>query len=302
MFKNLAFWLIILTILFIIFYIGYKAIIRIYFTNKNGICYNTFLKHFIHSVSENNYFMNYGLWDPNHTTLHDANQHLVDFVFSKTELSKKENQNILDVGCGYGHQDIAWKKQLDPTCKLTAVDISEEQINHAKEQNKTHNTNIDFDVCDALHIDTKYNNQIFDAILSLESAFHYHNRPKFLNHVSKLLHSDGKFVITDIMLKNNYSSDMATNLFIQMFSDFLHIPKQNLITSDEWDKQLYNEFTVVELLDITDQTFGPYYGYFMNTYSKNNCLPSFMGKMLSDFFCSVQPFAYKVAVCKKKDK
>ena len=151
-----------------------------------------------------------------------------------------------------------------------------------------------------MNIDTKYDNQLFDVIISLESAFHYDDRPKFFNNVNKLLNLDGKFVIADIMLKNNYSPDMVTNIFIQLFSDFLHIPKQNLISADDWDKQLYNEFTVVELLDITDQTFEPYYKHFMNTYAKNNNLPLFIGRILSDFFCSVQPFSYKVAVCKKK--
>jgi hypothetical protein len=104
------------------------------------------------------------------------------------------------------------------------------------------------------------------------------------------------------MLNSKNNNDITTNIFIKLFSDIFYIPKQNLITTDEWDKQMYSVFNIIEIYDITDQTFIPYYKYFMNTYVKNKNLPSFLSNLLINFFCSVQPFSYKIAICKNKNE
>jgi len=293
MLNNLLFIIIILVVVIIL----YNIIIYTYFSqNNNNISYTLLLNHFIHKVSKDNYFMNYGLWDDTHNTLIKANQNLANFVFDKTQLVNKKNMNILDVGCGYGEQDIEWSKQIDKTCKLKAIDISEEQIYSAMKKNN----DVTFDICDAMYIDLKYKNELFDVIISLESAFHYSDRPRFFKNVNTLLKKDGRFVITDIMLNNNYSSDIVTSIFIKLFSDFMHIPKQNLITANEWEKEISKELNIIENYDITEKTYEPYYKYFMNHYIENSNYPSYLSKILESFFCSVQPFSYKVVVCEKK--
>ena len=278
--------------------ISYIIIIKTYFRQKNNdyICYN-FLKKMINDVSEGNNFMNYGLWFNNTETLMDANENLVNFVFNKSGLQNKKNMNILDISCGYGQQDIEWSKKLDNSCKITAIDISEEQINYASSKK----TNITFDVCDAKDICFKYKNELFDVIFSLEAAFHYQNREQFFKNVNELLTYEGQFIITDIMLKNNYNeTNLLNKLFIYFFSDFLCIPKQNLISVSEWDKQLASNFIIEESIDLTENTFKPYYTHFMNTYIKNKNLPEFIGNMLTSFFCRYQPFSYKIVVCRKR--
>jgi cyclopropane fatty-acyl-phospholipid synthase-like methyltransferase len=293
MIKNI----IIIVILLIFIISSYYLVIQNFFRTKNNtISYNTLLKECIHNVSNNNYFMNYGLWEDNTNTLIDANKNLINLVFDKSELENKKNMNILDIGCGYGVQDIEWSKKIDKSCKLTAIDISQEQIYSAMKKNSS----VVFDICDSNYIDLKYKNVLFDKIISLESAFHYSERQKFFKNINNLLKEDGNFIITDIMLKNNYDKNTITHFFIQFFSDFLHIPKKNLITSDEWINNVSSELDIVEQIDITNKTFVPYYKHFMNTYIKNKKYPFFLGKWLEDFFCSVQPFAYKVVVCKKK--
>ena len=103
------------------------------------------------------------------------------------------------------------------------------------------------------------------------------------------------------MLQNEYSENTWKNkLFVYFFSDFLNIPAQNLISADEWDKQLAAVFDVDEIIDVTEKTFGPYYVHFMHTYVKNKRLPQGFANALSSFFCNTQPFSYKIAICKKK--
>jgi len=280
----------------------YNILIYKYFRiNNNVISYDIFLNYFFHVVDNENYYMNYGLWDAEHTTLHQANVNLVNFIFEKADLSGKKNMAILDVGCGYGHQDIAWAAKLDKSCTIKAVDIAEKQIYYAIQNAIDKNSPVSYDICDALFIDKKYRNEVFDVVFSLESAFHYPDRPKFFKNVSKLLKPQGRFIITDLILQKSLEEcDLQTTLFLKFFADFLHIPKQNLITPAEWDKQLSDEFTIVETYDTTKQTFTVYYTYFLTTLFKNKGLPDSVGQFFANFFCSVQPFAYRIAVCESK--
>jgi len=243
--------------------------------------------------------MNYGMWDEENNNLIKANKNLVNFLFEKSQLSNKKNMKILDIGCGYGEQDVEWLNKIDNTCKIIAVDISEKQIDYAREKNK--NSNITFKICDAMELESSYCKNTFDNIFSVESAFHYPDRKKFFKNVNQILKNDGIFVISDITLKNSYNSTILTNLFIYIYSNFLHIPKNNLISLKDWSDQISSELNVIELVDITETTIEPYYNHFMTRYVKNKNLPSFLGNTLNNFFYSVQPFSYVVAVCKKRE-
>lgn len=273
----------------------YYIIIHTYFRQSGKtISYNWFLTHCIQFVShDNNYFMNYGLWESTTTTLEDANKNLVSYMWQKADVSGVAN--ILDVGCGYGEQDKVWSRQLSEGSKLTAIDLATEQILFAMKDND--NSSLHYEIGDAMKIDEQFGDQLFDVILSLESAFHYSDRPRFFKNVNGLLKPGGKFVISDIVIKKGGVNDVLTKFVLKLFVDFLHIPEANLITSDEWESQLKEHLKVVEVNDFTEKTFTPYYTYFMTQYARRMRCP--FDTQLVAFFCKYQPFEYKVAICTK---
>lgn len=301
-------------------YLYYNYILSKYFIINGTIVYDYYLKHFIQIVSQDNFFMNYGLWDNEHKDLYSANKNLANFMFQKSNIfSKKKNVKILDVGCGYGEQDIHWINEMtanemtanemtanemtaNEDSHITAIDISETQILEATERRNQRGISekrLTFEVGDAMNLDKQYAPGQFDIVFSLESAFHYADRPKFFANVNSVLQNDGVFVICDILLDKDYRQSIMNDLFLKIFSDFLHIPKQNLISQDEWKQQLIDAgFEIIEHKDITDQTFGPYYKHFMHTYFKNKKLPTWMADMADNLFRSIQPFSY--SMCKLK--
>ena len=307
-------------------YLYYNHILHKYFVVNGTIVYDYYLKHFIQIVSQDNYFMNYGFWDSDNQDLYSANKNLAKLMFQKANiLSEKKSVKILDVGCGYGEQDLDWvnemtakvltAKELADDSHITAIDISETQISEATErrnQRSISEKRLTFEVGDAMKIDEKYAPGQFDVVFSMESAFHYSDRPKFFANVNSVLQNDGVFVICDILLNKDYMQLQTNNfisrfkqsiindLFLKIFSDFLYIPKQNLIGQDEWKQQLIDAgFEIVEYNDITDQTFGPYYKHFIYTYFKNKNLLTWMADMADNLFRTVQPFSYSMCKLKK---
>ena len=278
----------------------YTYVLHKYFIKDNKIVYDFWLKHCIQVVSEDNYCMNYGLWDIQHTNLRSANENLLQYMFEKANLKERSNLQILDVGCGYGVQDNLWIQQLNQSCTITAIDISEKQIQHAKDSYGVDKPNLQFQVGDACNLKSQFKAETFDTVLSVESAFHYSNRPKFFQNVYSVLKEDGTFAICDIVLNPIYKPTLTTNLFLSVFSDFLHIPSCNLISAERWKSDLIqSDFDVVECLDITDQTFFPYYKHFFSVWMEKKGYPKFLARLFNGLFQTVQPFSYMVAVCKK---
>ena len=285
----------------------YYSIINKYCRNsENNIIYDYYLKNCIQVVSEKNYYMNYGFWDNTNITLNKANKNLCNFIYEKGKLNECDKFTILDVGCGYGVQDVLWCKKISNTSNLIAVDISKKQIKYANKKlrkyaklQKNIKNKLQYIECDAHNLLDKFTKNKFNRIISLESAFHYNNRPKFFKNVSNLLTNDGIFVISDIVVKNNNNS-LLQKLFIKIASDFLCIPEKNLITFDKWKNEIENsDLCIIETYNITDKTFNSYYNYFFKTYIKNKNLPAILYSILYNIFNTIQPFDYIVAVCKK---
>jgi erythromycin 3''-O-methyltransferase len=248
--------------------------------------------------------MNYGLWKDKNITLYKANKNLCDFIYEKGKINNYDKFTILDVGCGYGTQDILWSKKISSASNLIAVDISKKQIKYANKKLKNLikiKNKLTYMECDAHNLLDKFSNNKFNRIISLESAFHYYNRARFFMNVNNLLTNDGIFVISDIILKTN-KNNMFKNIFIKIASDFLCIPEKNLITLDKWKNDIENsDLSIIEFYNITDKTFDSYYNYFFKNYIKNKKLPTVLSSILCHIFDKVQPFDYIVAVCKKSN-
>lgn len=283
----------------------YNYILNKYFRNSDNIVYDYFLKQYIQCVSKNNYFMNYGLWNNNNiNTLKKANKNLCNFIFEKAKINSTEKFTILDVGCGYGKQDFLLEKMISNDSKITAIDLSKTQIEYAnKYKNKQIicKNKLNFVQGDAHSLIDIFNNKKFNRILSIESAFHYKDKELFFNNVSELLTKDGLFVISDIILNDNYEPTFMKKMFLNISKDFLCIPEKNLIKLNDWKKQVENSnLKLVEIYNITNKTFIPYYKYFFTKYIEKKKLPSFISNILIYYFNNVQSFSYIVAVCKKK--
>lgn len=298
--------MIIFTMILIIFYVLKCWFIQFYLRKNNEISYEYLLKNFLQVVNKDSFFMNYGQWETNTLTLQEASLNLCDTVYDLVPKKNKKPVTILDVGCGYGSQDFYWYNKLktDTTFELSALDISQEQIDYAIVKQKSLATNIRFQQGNAEQINKMYPLNHFNTVISLESAFHYRHRNMFFKAVHDVLKPEGTFVITDIMLKNSYKyqSNLLKKSFVGLASELLSIPAKNLISKRRWLANLENSgFQIVKKIDLTKKTFMPHYKYmFYNWLHINNIWgSSTISKLLTTYAEYVQSFSYMVVLCKK---
>ena len=269
--------------------------------------YNTYNKliNILKSIKGNSKsnFMNYGYWDKDNMTLEEANKKMCDIILNTGKLDK--SKNILDVGCGFGEQDFYFADKI--SSNIDAIDINESSIKIANENNNKDNINfIKKSSTDLLSLNKKY-----DRVVSLESAFHYNTREKFLNQTYKVLEENGKLVMADILYNDNTNKYDILNYFnTKAFEKIFEIHESNRINIETLKKQLENiGYKNILINDISSKTFKPYYKYFFNNVKKpdNFEVPNFMFnilKTLGDIYINTlcngtNGFKYVIISCVK---
>ena len=289
---NYIMWFITIFIIFSIisWYYIYK-----YTKHKFSKNYDNFMT-ILQTVKNNDlFFMNFGYWSDEHMSLTNANKKLCDFVLNKCCF--KKNARILDVGCGYGEQDIYWSSKKRH--KIIAIDISKKQIDFAKKKALDLSlNNITFVEASATKLPFK--DKSFSNIICLESAFHYNPRKEFFKESYRVLKDDSELVIADIMLKNSHYG-IFPSLFIKFFKELFSVPDENLINADDYVRQLEDVGYTVERTSITDKTFKPYFINFVKTQHYTHTLLGLYNKGLDLIIQNLDsiPFEYYVFVCKK---
>ena len=294
--KNIVFYILLMLILILILsYIWLKWFIR----NYNE--YTSFTLLLKKASNEDNNFMNYGYWKDNTRTLDKASKNLCNYLLQQGGL--KHSKKLLDVGCGYGDQDIYIYSKLSKDTKITAIDINENIINKAKKniKKKKLQDKIDFNVGNACRLE--YVDNKFDTVFCLESAFHYDTREDFLKEAYRVLEHKGKLVIADILI-NDDILDIYNYSFKKIFKNLFKIPDANLISMEQLHKQLEDIGFKVKIWDISPRVFKPFYKNMITNFKTENNIGWISSTILGDMYINklcngTNCFKYIVAICEK---
>jgi 2-polyprenyl-3-methyl-5-hydroxy-6-metoxy-1,4-benzoquinol methylase len=117
--------------------------------------------------------------------------------FIELEINKNKVFSILDIGCGTGRHAIELTKR---GYNITGIDLSESQINYAKNKAKQENLQINFQIQDARNLTFNKN---FDLIIMLcEGGFPLMETDEMnyeiLKNAKKSLKKSGKFIFTTL--------------------------------------------------------------------------------------------------------
>jgi len=119
----------------------------------------------------------------------------VDFI--EQEINFDKSKRILDIGCGTGRHAIELAKR---GYQVVGVDLSESQLNRAKQKAKAAGVNIDFIQKDARELN--FENEFELVIMICEGAFSLMETDEMnfaiLQGATRALKSNGKFIFTTL--------------------------------------------------------------------------------------------------------
>jgi ubiquinone/menaquinone biosynthesis C-methylase UbiE len=198
----------------------------------------------------NKYLMlHYPLFSEKNESLEKRQLNLTDFCIA--QLSSIKDKRILEIGCGNGIQCIYIADKFKPL-ETIGIDLNEENINLARRQEHKQNRVI-FYVDDAHKLEHIADNSI-DAIICIESAFHYPEKERFLFQIHRVLKNEGEYVIADILSRSHRKRFLLRKWKKKMF--YYHW------TLEQYKKSMHLSGLEVErICNITPDIILGYRGY-----------------------------------------
>ncbi len=202
-------------------------------------------------LNEEYTMLHYPLYGSEGDSFMEAQANLTDYCMSL--LPTVKGKVLLEVGCGNGVQAFHILENYAPGL-IKAIDLNRGNIDIAREEAERKGVEqISFHVDDAHDLSTVEDSSV-DAVINIESAFHYPDKPAFLRQVHRVLKPGGTIVIADILTRERRSDALLKRWKKKM--SFYHWP----MSSYETELPSAN-IHIVKVSDITPQVIRGFRSY-----------------------------------------
>ncbi|MFG3708791.1 class I SAM-dependent methyltransferase [Micromonospora sp. NPDC047670] len=198
------------------------------------------------------HYMNVGYWADGATDLDTAAEALADKLADAAGL--KPDDTVLDVGFGYADQDFKWLRERR-VGKVYGLNITPHHVEAAQRRARAEGLadRTDFRLGSATEL--PFEDNTFDRVVALESAFHFYPRSAFFAEALRVLRPGGVLATADIV---PVSADVVRAAIQSGPLSFVKfsIPKENWHDRDTYRQELVEAgFANPEVQSIKDQTW-----------------------------------------------
>lgn len=194
-----------------------------------------------------------GSFDSPSEDLPTAMQRTNDRMIAKSGIAAKDL--VLDVGCGYGA--LARELARKVGCKVLATNISEKELEWARELTEQAGLGDKVEFGWADFHDLPYETEAFDAYWSQEAFLHAADKHKVLEEAFRVLRPGGRLVFSDVIVRRGTPDEVRQRIYDRIKSP------------DMWDTPEYRRalkrigFTIQEDQDWSDNV-APTYAWVRN--------------------------------------
>jgi ubiquinone/menaquinone biosynthesis C-methylase UbiE len=210
------------------------------------------------NLAETSLYLNLGYWESAQT--YDSACEAMAQILGK-EADLRAEDEVLDVGFGFGDQDIYWQKKFCPK-KIVGINITPLQVEVARRRVAEHRLDdrIEFHVGSAISL--PFEAVCFDTVLALETAFHFPSREEFFHEAYRVLRPGGRIALADIVPLTQRRFGLIDRITDYMGRSLWQIPSINAVSITVYVEMLRKAgFQDIQVRSIRDQVYRPFSEY-----------------------------------------